>query len=72
MTPADQTNIGLALACVMDASLSAIDPSGAALRRAHSTLRQGLKLAEEMNAANNDAASIIREVVASISESENL
>ena len=72
VTPADQTNIGLALVCVMDASLSAIDPSGAALRRAHFSLREGLRLAEEMNAANNDAASIIREVVASISESENL
>ncbi len=72
VTPADQTNISLALVCVMDASLSAVDPSGAALRRAHNILRQGLRLAEEMNAPNNDAASIIREVVASISESETL
>ncbi len=72
MTPADQINIGLALTCILDASLSAIDPSGAALRRAQYNLREGLRLAEEMNAANNGAADIIREVVASISESETL
>ena len=66
----DANQIATALTCVLDASLSAVDPSGAALRRAHFNLREGLRLAEEMNAANNDAASIIREVVASISESE--
>lgn len=72
-TPRFNANqIALALACILDAGLSAVDPSGAALRRAHFTLREGLRLAEEMNAANNDAASIIREVVASISEMENL
>ncbi|WP_018405921.1 hypothetical protein [Methylocystis rosea] len=66
----DANQIATALTCVLDASLSAVDPSGAALRRAHYNLREGLRLAEEMNAADNDAASIIREVVASISESE--
>lgn len=68
----DVNQIAIALTCVLDASLSAVDPSGAAFRRAHNTLRQGLRLAEEMNAADNDAASIIREVVARMSESENL
>ncbi len=72
MTPADQTNISLALVCVMDASLTALDPSGRALRQAHSTLLQGLRLAEEMNAADNGAALIILEVVETISETENL
>ncbi|WP_428405415.1 hypothetical protein [Methylocystis sp.] len=68
----DANEIAIALACVLDAGLSAIDPSGAALRRAQRILRDGLRLAEEMNAADNDAASIIREVVATMSESENL
>jgi hypothetical protein len=68
----DANQIAIALTCVLDASLSAIDPSGAALRRAHYSLREGIRLAEEMNAADNDAASIIREVVATIEERETL
>jgi hypothetical protein len=64
----DANQIATALTCILDAGLSAVDPSGAALRRSHSTLREGLKLAEEMNAADNGAADIIREIVANLEE----
>ncbi|MGE4172601.1 MAG: hypothetical protein AB7F41_08990 [Methylocystis sp.] len=72
MSSTDANQTAIALACITDAVLSAVDPTGAALRRARYSLCEGLRLAEEMNAANNEASSIIRKVASSISEIENL
>lgn len=68
MSSPNTNQAAIALSCVVDALASAIDPSGAVLRRAHYSLREGLRLAEEMNAADNGAADIIREIVANLEE----
>jgi hypothetical protein len=72
MTPHETEQIAAAMAAVIDAALAAVDPSGTTLRRACSHLREGLKIAEEMGAADNDAARIIRAFVDNIEETENL
>jgi hypothetical protein len=72
MTPHEIEQIAVALAAVVDAAVSSLDPSGGALRRVGRHLRDGLKLAEQMNAANNDAAKIVRAFVENIEETENL
>ncbi|MGD9542412.1 MAG: hypothetical protein AB7V61_15960 [Methylocystis sp.] len=71
MSIPDTNEIAIALSCVTDAVLSAVDPSGGAFRRARCSLHEGLRLAEAAG-AKSEAAEIIREVVATMSESENL
>jgi TorA maturation chaperone TorD len=68
MTPHETNQLAIALSCVVDASMSAVDPSGASLRRVCTALRDGLQLAERHSAANNDAAQIVRQFVATIEE----
>ncbi|WP_363348749.1 hypothetical protein [Methylocystis echinoides] len=71
MTPHEIEQIAVALAAVVDASLSSLDPSGAALRQVGWHLREGLKLAEQMDACDSDAAKIVRQFLQNIeSESE--
>jgi hypothetical protein len=70
MTPHETQQIATALAAVVDAALSSLDPSGVALRRVGWHLREGLKLAEEIGAADNDAANIVRAFVENIEETE--
>jgi hypothetical protein len=65
----DSSHVALAMASVLDAALSAVDPTGAALHRACRSLRDGLRIAEQMG-VDNAAAEIVREVVASIEEVE--
>jgi hypothetical protein len=66
---ADQTET--AMAAIIQAVLFAVDPSGATLRRACGHLRDGLRLAEQMDAANSDAAKIVHQFLQDIeSESE--
>lgn len=64
-----EDQFALALSAVLDAALSALDPSGAALRRTCRHLSDGLRLAEQMG-VDNDAARIVREVVNSIEDVE--
>ncbi len=64
MTPQpDTAQTILAASCILDAALSALDPSGRALRETTRTLRQGLALADEMGVANTDAAEIVKQVL---------
>jgi hypothetical protein len=68
MTPHETNQLAIALSCVVDASMSALDPSGASLRRVCIALRDGLHLAEHHSAANNDAAQIVRQFVETIED----
>jgi hypothetical protein len=68
MTPHEISQLAIALSCVVDASISALDPSGASLRRVCTALRDGLHLAEHHSAANNDAAQIVRQFVETIED----
>jgi hypothetical protein len=71
MTPHETQQIATALAAVVDAALAAVDPSGATLRRACGHLRDGLRLAEQMDAGDSDAARIVSRFLEDIeSESE--
>ncbi|GLI92993.1 hypothetical protein [Methylocystis echinoides] len=64
----DESQIAIAVACIMDSVTSALDPSGAALRRACSSLRDGISVAEQMDAADTPAASLLKQIVANIEE----
>ncbi len=67
MTPQpDASQAILAAACILDAALSALDPSRRALRDATTNLRDGLLLAEEMGVANVEAAEIVKQVLANL------
>jgi lauroyl/myristoyl acyltransferase len=68
MTPTEQTQIAVTLAAVADACVSALDPSGLSLRRVCASLRDGLHIAEQHDAANNDAAQIVRQLVETIED----
>ncbi len=68
ITP-DTTQTAIAIACVMDATLSALDPGGVSLRRACRHLNDGLRLAEEMG-VQSEASDIVRKVVANLTEME--
>ncbi|WP_363350188.1 hypothetical protein [Methylocystis echinoides] len=71
MTPHEVEQIATAFAAIMDAALSSLDPSGAALRGVGWHLREGLKLAEQMDAVDSDAAKIVHHFLQNIeSESE--
>ncbi len=72
MTTLDTNQTAIALACILDAALSAVDPSGASLRRACRHLNDGLTLAEQNGAANYAAADIVRAVVANLTEMETI
>jgi hypothetical protein len=66
MSSLDTNQTALALACVVDALASAIDPTGASLRRARRHLNDGLLLAEQMDAANSPVAEIVRGLLANL------
>ncbi len=70
MTPHQTEQLATALAAILDASLSSLDPSGAALRRTCQHLSDGLRLAEQMGVPESDAARIVREVVNNIEDVE--
>ena len=67
----DANQIATALTCVLDASLSAVDPSGAALRRAHFSLREGLRMAEEMG-VQSEASEVVRKLIENLEEMETV
>ncbi|CAJ0854115.1 hypothetical protein AMST5_00709 [freshwater sediment metagenome] len=64
----DETQLSIALACVADAIVSTLDPSGHSLRRARSSLRDGLLIAEQLDAADTPAASLLKKIVANLEE----
>lgn len=70
MSSPNTNQTAIALACVMDAALSAIDPSGVSLRLACRHLNDGLRLAEQNGEANNAAAEIVRGLIATLDEME--
>ncbi len=72
MTTTDIDQLAIVLACITDAALSAIDPSGAALRRAHFNLREGLRMAEQMDAADSPASEVVRAVVENLEQMETI
>lgn len=72
MTPNDTEQVAVAMAAILDAALSAIDPSGLSLRRACSILRDGLHLAKEMGTPDSVAAEIVGQFVQNIEESYSL
>jgi hypothetical protein len=72
MSSLDTTQTALALACVVDALASAIDPTGASLRRARCHLNDGLLFAEQMDAANSPVAEIMRGLIANLEEMETI
>ncbi|WP_400769358.1 hypothetical protein [Methylosinus sporium] len=51
----------LALACIVDALASSIDPSGETLQRARDSLRDGLDMADAFGASQNNAGAVIGE-----------
>ncbi len=61
----------IAASCILDAALSALDPSGRALRDATASLRNGLMLAEQMGVANVDAAEIVKQVIETLEGMNN-
>lgn len=71
MTPQDEAQLGIAIACVADALVSTIDPSGDALRRACSSLRDGILIAERMDAADTLAASLLAQIVSNLEEANS-
>jgi len=67
MTPQpDTAQTILAAACILDAALSALDPSGRALRDTTTNLRDGLMLAEQVGIENVRAAEIVKQVIATL------
>ncbi|CAJ0867468.1 hypothetical protein AMST5_01957 [freshwater sediment metagenome] len=68
MTPQDTSQLAIALACVMDSLASTLDPTGLSLRRACRSLKDGITLAEQLDAADTPAASLLRQIVANLEE----
>lgn len=64
----DETQLSIVLACVADALVSTIDPSGGALRRACGSLKDGIIIAEEMDATASPAASLLKKIVENLEE----
>ncbi len=69
ITP-EANQIDAAIATVIEATLSAVDGTGACLGLACGHLRNGLQLVEQVGVANNEAAGIVREVVANLEDIE--
>ncbi len=67
MSSLDANQTAIALACVIDAIASAVDPTGATLRRAHLSLSAGLHMAEEMG-VESDASEVVRKLIANLDE----
>lgn len=70
MSSVDTNQTAIALACVMDAALSALDPSGVSLRLACRHLNDGLLLAEQNGEASCAAADIVRKFLETVEESQ--
>lgn len=68
----DETQLSIALACIADAVTSTLDPTGLSLRRACNSLKDGLTIAAEKDAANSPAASLLRQIVANIEEANKV
>lgn len=60
----------IAVACVLDAFSSAIDPSGRITSAAMRNLRDGLALSEEFGVKHREAAETVRQLLASLDDSE--
>jgi hypothetical protein len=68
VTPQDEAQVSIAVACVMDSLASTLDPTGLSLRRACRSLKDGITIAEQLDAADTPAASLLKKIVANIEE----
>lgn len=67
----DENQLSIALACVMDSLASTLDPSGFSLRRACRSLKDGITIAEQLDAADTPAASLLKKIVANLEEANS-
>lgn len=67
MSSLDANQTAVALACVVDALASAVDPTGAVLRRARFTLSAGYFMAKERG-VESDASEVVRKLIANLDE----
>lgn len=64
----DETQLSVAMACLADAIVSTLDPSGHSLRRACRSLKDGISIAEKMDVADTPAASLLKQIVSNLEE----